>query len=423
MLEVEIQEGSVLAVAAEAIVNAANSQGWMGGGLARRLDRASGGPPVKRRAVLLGLLVAGVAVPAFAGPTPEEIIRAGTARLLDQNVSGAERAFSDLAEGPAAFTLPFFRGLITLARAEKAEDPAPALDAFLEEAGPTFEAAEAERKARPEDAHLHLFLGMAWGTRAMVEGARGYYLPAYRSLRRALERFEQAQALDPALADADYGLGLYAVSIAQVRGWRRPLVSLLLPDGDLARGEAGLHRAATDARFTADLAALALVHLRVAAERFAEALPFAERLAARYPGNPDFAFLLAFLYGETGRHPEAATIADKILAAMEAGHENYGPEMSPRYLQLLGKLAMDRGEYRAALAHFERAYAARTPRLAWVGAWAAARAGMVHDLLGEREAAVRRYQEALALEGDGPAHAAARRHLEEPYRGRVVPHP
>lgn len=378
---------------------------------------------MKRGAVLLGLLLAGLVIPAAAAPTPEETIRAGTARLLDKDVAGAERAFADLAEGPAAFTLPFFRGLVTLVRAEEAEDPAPALDAFLEEAGPAFEAAEAAREARPEDARLHLFLGMAWGTRAMVEGARGYYLPAYRSLRRALERFQQAKVLDPASSDADYGLGLYAVSVAQIRGWRRPLVSLLLPDGDLAEGEAALRRAAAEALFTADLAAVALMRHTVAADRFAEALPFAERLTARYSGNPDFAFLLAFLYGETGRHAEAAAVADQIRAAMAAGHENYGPEINPRYLQLLGKLAMDRGEYTAALANFERAYAARTPRFAWVAAWAAVRAGMVHDLLGEREAAVRRYRQALALEGDGPAHAAARRHLTEPYRGRGVSPP
>ena len=378
---------------------------------------------MKRRGVLLGLLFAGLAIPVSAGPSPEEIIRAGTARLLDQDLAGAERAFADLAEGPAAFTLPFFRGLLTAARAEQAEDPAPALDAFLEEAAPTFEAAEAEREARPGDARLHLFLGMAWGTRAMVEGARGYYLPAYRSLRRALERFRQVKTLDPALADADYGLGLYAVSVAQVTGWRRPLVHLILPDGDAGEGEAALQRAAAEGLFTADLAAVALVHLLVGADRFAEALPFAERLGARYPGNPDFAFLLAFLCGETGRHGEGAAVADRIRVAMRDGRANYGPELHPRYLQLLGKLAMDRGEYRAALTHFEQAYAARTSRSEWVAAWAAARAGMVHDLLGEREEAVRHYRQALALAGDGPAHAAARRHLQEPYRGRGLPHP
>lgn len=378
---------------------------------------------MKRRRVLLGLLCVGLVVPAFAGPSPEEIIRAGTARLLDQDLAGAERVFADLAEGPAAFTLPFFRGLVMLARAEQAEDPMPALDAFLEEAAPTFEGGEAEREARPGDARLHLFLGMAWGTRAMVEGTRGYYLPAYRSLRRALERFREAKTLDPALADADYGLGLYAVSVAQVTGWRRPLVTLILPDGDAAEGEAALQRAAAEGLFTADLAAVALVQLLVGAERLAEALPFAERLEKRYPGNPDFAFLLAFLYGEARRHGEAAAVADRIRAAMRAGHANYTRELDSRYLQLLGKLAMDRGEYRTALVHFEQAYAARTSRLAWVAAWAAARAGMVHDLLGEREAAVRHYRQALALDGDGPAHAAARRHLQEPYRGRDLPRP
>ncbi|MBI4414378.1 MAG: macro domain-containing protein, partial [candidate division NC10 bacterium] len=42
MLEVEIQQGSVLDAEAEAIVNAANSQGWMGGGVAGAIKRAAG---------------------------------------------------------------------------------------------------------------------------------------------------------------------------------------------------------------------------------------------------------------------------------------------------------------------------------------------------------------------------------------------
>lgn len=378
---------------------------------------------MNRWMALVALLVSAVAVPAAAAPSFEEMIRAGTARLLDRDLAGAERAFADLAEGPAAFTHPFFRGLVTLARAEQAEDPAPVFDAFLEEAAPAFEAAEAAREARPRDARLHLFLGMAWGTRAMVENARGHPLSAIRSLRKALEGFREAKALEPDLADSDYGLGLYAVAVAEVRGWRRALVAFFLPDGDGAEGEAALRRAAAEALFTADPAAVALMHRAVGAERFAEALTYAERLAARYPGNPDFAYLLAFLYGETDRHAEAAGVAERIRAAMEAGHGNYGPETRPRYLQLLGKLAMDRGEYREALAAFERAYAARNARFEWAAAWAAARAGMVHDLLGEREAAIDRYRQALALKGNDFAHAAARRHLEEPYRGRVRPRP
>lgn len=378
---------------------------------------------MNRRIALAALLVSAVAVPAAAAASFEEVIRAGTARLLDRDLAGAERAFAALADGPAAFTLPFFRGLVTLARAEQAEDSAPLLDAFLQEAAPAFEAAETERAARPADARLHLFLGMAWGTRAMVENARGHPLSALGSLRRALAGFREAKALEPNLADADYGLGLYAVAVGEVRGWRRALVALFLPDGDRAEGEAALRRAAAEARFTADLAAVALMDRAVGAERFGEALPYAERLAARYPGNPDFAYLLAFLYGETGHHAEGAAAAERIHAAMEAGHENYGPETRPRYLQLLGKLAMDRGEYREALAAFERAYAARNARFEWAAAWAAARAGMVHDLLGEREAALDQYRQALALKGNDFAHAAARRHLEEPYRGRDRPTP
>ena len=107
---------------------------------------------------------------------------------------------------------------------------------------------------------------------------------------------------------------------------------------------------------------------------------------------------------------------------MSQGHPHFGPELAGRYNQLLGKVYMDQGEYATALTFFQRAIQAPTPpRYRWVTAWAWTRSGLIYDLQGEREEAVRRYREALGVQTEGLAQDVARRYLETPYRGRPRP--
>ncbi|MGH7394099.1 MAG: macro domain-containing protein [Candidatus Methylomirabilales bacterium] len=68
MLEVEIQHGSLLAAGAEAIVNAANSQGWMGGGVAGAIKRAAG-RAVEEEAVVAAPIPVGSAIVTSSGKT------------------------------------------------------------------------------------------------------------------------------------------------------------------------------------------------------------------------------------------------------------------------------------------------------------------------------------------------------------------
>jgi tetratricopeptide (TPR) repeat protein len=95
-------------------------------------------------------------------------------------------------------------------------------------------------------------------------------------------------------------------------------------------------------------------------------------------------------------------------------------ELAARYHQLMGKIYMDRGDYSTALIFFQRALQIPTPsRLRWITAWAWTRSGMIYDLQGDRQEAVRRYQAALTVETDGLAKDLARQYLESPYRGRL----
>ena len=65
-MELEVREGDISAVEADAIANAANDRLWMGAGVAGALKRA-GGDEIEREAMAIGGIELGTAVATTAG--------------------------------------------------------------------------------------------------------------------------------------------------------------------------------------------------------------------------------------------------------------------------------------------------------------------------------------------------------------------
>lgn len=68
-MELEVREGDIAAVPADALANAANDGLWMGAGVAGALKRA-GGEEIEREAMALGPIPLGSAVATTAGRLP-----------------------------------------------------------------------------------------------------------------------------------------------------------------------------------------------------------------------------------------------------------------------------------------------------------------------------------------------------------------
>jgi tetratricopeptide (TPR) repeat protein len=311
-------------------------------------------------------------------------------------------------------------GLVTLTRAEDQDDPTSALDRFLGQAAQALAAAEAQERATPTDAETQLLLGLIHGSTALVEGERRNYFSALHGVREAHRRFQEAQRLDPTLVDALYGLGLYHIALDRLPLLVRPFAALVLPSGDAALGLRELERVGEDGTYLKMTARVTLLHLYAGTERrYAEAARLGQELLRRYPENPELYFAAAHAASEAGQFEEALEIARRVGQQVTAGRPRF-VELSARYHQLMGKVYMDRGDYAAALTFFQRALLAPTPpRYRWVTAWAWTRSGMIYDLQGDRQEAVRRYEAALEVETDGLAKDLARQYLAAPYRGHV----
>jgi O-acetyl-ADP-ribose deacetylase len=114
VLRLEVREGDIAAVEADAVANAANDRLWMGAGVAGALKRA-GGDEIEREAMALGPTPLGSAVPTGAGRLSARWVIHGVVMGQDLRTNGdlvrrATRSCLELADdlGCRSLALPAF---------------------------------------------------------------------------------------------------------------------------------------------------------------------------------------------------------------------------------------------------------------------------------------------------------------------------
>lgn len=137
-MEIEVKQGSILEAEAEAITNAANSQGWMGGGVAGAIKRVAG-EEVEQEAVAKAPIPVGSAILTSGGRTRfKGIVHAPTMeqpamQIPASNVGKATLAALTCAE-QAGFTSLAIPGMGTgvggVAREEAAREMLQAIRSF-----------------------------------------------------------------------------------------------------------------------------------------------------------------------------------------------------------------------------------------------------------------------------------------------------
>lgn len=181
--------------------------------------------------------------------------------------------------------------------------------AFLAHADAAVAAMEAWTSREPERAEAWFYRGAAYGARAQWRVLRGERLAAARDGKRIKDALERALALDPALHDAWFGIGLYhyyadvAPAAAKILRFL-----LLLPGGDRKQGMAEMLKARTNGALLSGEIDYQLHVLDLWYERNPRhALDLLEGLRKRYPANPHFSETIAEVQ-ETYLHDTAASL-------------------------------------------------------------------------------------------------------------------
>jgi len=151
-------------------------------------------------------------------------------------------------------------------------------------------AASAWTIREPARAEAWFYLATAYGARAQWRVLRGQRLAAARDGRRIKEALDRAVTLDPELADASFGRGLYRyyADVAPI-GLKILRWILLLPGGDRDEGLQEMLRARRNQRLAVSEADYQLHLLYLWYERQPErALALLQALVSRHPRNPHF---------------------------------------------------------------------------------------------------------------------------------------
>ncbi len=183
----------------------------------------------------------------------------------------------------------------------------PDNELFLRAADKAASLAEAQLR-HGETAPLHLYAGMAYLLRARLVGLRGERLATARAGVLGRTHFLRAKELDPQLADADTGIGLYNYYIDTLSSMARVLRFLMgIPGGSKKDGVVQLTNAMEHGDLTAIEARFYLAkNLRFYDQEYERAGFILEPLAKRYPQNATFVLMLGNINALLNRKEKAA---------------------------------------------------------------------------------------------------------------------
>ncbi|HEX2714378.1 MAG TPA: hypothetical protein VHM88_19470 [Candidatus Acidoferrales bacterium] len=183
----------------------------------------------------------------------------------------------------------------------------PEDDAYLTLADKAVHLAEAELK-QSNTAEMHLFAGMGWLLRARLLGLRDDRRGTARAGVKAREHLLGALKLDPDMADAYAGLGLYNYYVDTLSALARVLRFFMgIPGGNKKDGIRQLELAMNKGELTAVEARFYLAkNLRNYDQKYEVAAAVVAPLVEQYPQNPLFVLLLGDLNAELNRKEPAA---------------------------------------------------------------------------------------------------------------------
>jgi len=166
--------------------------------------------------------------------------------------------------------------------------------------------AEAQIK-QGESAEMQFYAGMAEASAARLYGLRAENRNAARAGVRGREHLLRAKALDPDLADADLGLGLYNYYVDTLSSLARILRFFMgIPGGSKQEGVRLLENAIAHGQLTSNVARFYLaLNLHRYDQQYEKALAVLTPLVEKYPANPLFQLARGDLYAKLGRKQQA----------------------------------------------------------------------------------------------------------------------
>jgi hypothetical protein len=279
---------------------------------------------------MLAALLAGSLLAAPApGDAPDTAFDAPLHALYDGSSGqalGELKRLSD--EFPADPLPPYFEALATAWRIEERPERRDDDALLIALADAAIARSEARLGRNRDDLRALFGRGAAHGVKSRLALYRHQRGESAREAVRMRDDLKRVLELDPAHADARFGLALYDYYADVLPRALRLLRFLLgIPGGDRERGLLGLEEAARSARFHRREAQSQLYEIHAYYEDDPDAaLANVQALYEDFPGSPLWGLKLAeHLRLRLGRFAQSAAIGAGIAARADAGEPNFAP--------------------------------------------------------------------------------------------------
>jgi tetratricopeptide (TPR) repeat protein len=275
---------------------------------------------------------------------------------------------------------------------------------------------EERLKTKPNDVDALYARGVTRALAAINEGLieKAWY-SAFRDALGAYSDHKRVLDLAPNYTDAKVVVGVYNYIVAALPIYERVVAFMLNIKGSKAEGIESIRQAANAGGETSVDAKTALSLFLAREHQYPEALSLVRELYRSYPHNFHFGLSEANMLRANGKVPEALAAYHDLLAL---GQRNTFPHARlERAAIALGQTFREQGNYRDAANMFESVTQMAGADRDEV-AMAKLLAGKMYDLLRERNAAIKKYQDVIATSEDPTEVREARRLLKDPYHNQ-----
>ncbi len=353
----------------------------------------------------------------------DSLIKVGINQIYGIELEKAESTFDTvIREYTTHPSGKFFKAMVTWWRILLKLEDESLDDKFIKQLDEVIKMCDKILEKNKNNRDALFFKGGSIGFRGRLLGIREKWINAALDGKEGLELLYQFYRADPHNPDVQFGFGIYHY-YAEVIPEKYPVVKPLMiffPHGDRNKGLRELEYVALKGRYARIEARYFLMTLNFQfEENMNETRKWASILLADYPDNPNFQKYYGLTFVKENRYDKAAEIFrdiySKCVREMQ-GYNNYYKREASYYVGLNFKNSnnVDSAIYYFTISENlsrkldkenESGFLINTVLYL----------GMLYDLKGDRQRAVKYYREVLTMRERSNSHKLAEQYLKNPY--------
>jgi len=278
-------------------------------------------------------------------------------------------------------------------------------------------------KKDPQNVDALFFKGGSIGFRGRLRAYRDSWLKAADDGREALPIVERAAHLNPKNVDVQLGFGIYnyyAAVIPEEYPMIKPLM-FFFPEGDKKKGLEQLSNTASNGKYAKYEAIYFLMTLYYSYENNPfKSAEYADMLTGEFPDNPTFQRWKGRISVKKGDYVFASEVFKNILDKIKTGYPGYNVKRTKREasyyvgLQFFNTCQLDSSDY--YFRDCEKVSKEIDEEESGFLVNAVLYQGMIYDLWGKRNDAIKRYEAVLDMDEYANSYKQAENYLEKPFK-------